>query len=154
MGGAALAVIHARLLEPNRKPLFPLTPALMGMIVHPYLGQSAAERELNKPAPQLQTNKRSRTTDPLDGLDMRLTSRTVRVLIAIAANPRASNRRVATAAGISDQGQISKLLTRLQNLGLIRNQGEGAPRGAPNAWALTAKGQEVERSIRIESGGG
>jgi AcrR family transcriptional regulator len=152
--GAALAVIHARLLVPNRKPLSPLTPALMGLIVHPYLGQPAAERELSKPAPQIQTNKRSRTTDPFDGLDMRLTYRTVRVLIAIAANPRASNRGVATAAGIADQGQISKLLTRLQNLGLICNQGEGAPKGAPNAWALTAKGQEVERSIRIESSGG
>ena len=55
---------------------------------------------------------------------------------------------VAAAAGIADQGQISKLLTRLQNLGLIANEGEGQPKGAPNAWALTPKGTEVERSIR------
>jgi DNA-binding IclR family transcriptional regulator len=79
---------------------------------------------------------------------MRLTYRTVRVLIAIAANPRASNRGVAAAAGIADQGQISKLLNRLQSLGLTRNEGEGQPKGGPNAWALTPKGQEVERSIR------
>ncbi len=151
--GAVLAVIHARLLERNRKPLLPLTPALMSMIVHPYLGPSAAEKELNRPAPQLKTNTRPRR-DPLDGLDMRLTYRTIRVLIAIGANPQASNRRVAGAAGIADQGQISKLLTRLQNLGLIRNEGEGQPKGAPNAWALTPKGQEVERSIRMESGSG
>jgi AcrR family transcriptional regulator len=151
--GAVLAVLHARLVEPNRKPLSPLTPALMSMIVYPYLGQAAAERELSKPAPQIQTKKRPHTTDPLDGLHMRLTYRTVRVLAAIAANPRASNRGVATAAGIDDQGQISKLLTRLQNLGLIHNEGRGQPRGAPNAWGLTARGQEVERSIRTGSDG-
>jgi AcrR family transcriptional regulator len=146
--GAVLAVIHARLLERNRKPLSPLTPALMSMIVHPYLGQSVAEKELHKPAPQIQTKTRPRTGDPLDGLDMRLTYRTVRVLIAIAANPHASNRGVASAAGIADQGQISKLLTRLQSLGLIHNRGQGHLKGAPNAWALTPKGQEVEHSIR------
>jgi AcrR family transcriptional regulator len=146
--GAILAVIHARLVGGNCKPLSQLTPALMSTIVHPYLGQPVAEQELHKPAPQIQTKKRPRNSDPLDGLDMRLTYRTVRVLIAIAANPHASNRGVAAAADIADQGQISKLLTRLQNLGLIHNEGEGQPKGAPNAWALTAKGQEVERSIR------
>ncbi len=145
--GAVLAVIHARLVEPRRKPLAPLTPALMSMIVQPYLGQASAEKELERPAPQLQTKSRPQR-DPLDGLDMRLTYRTVRVLIAIAANPRASNRGVAAAAGIADQGQISKLLTRLQNLGLIANAGAGQAKGAPNAWVLTAKGAEVERSMR------
>jgi AcrR family transcriptional regulator len=145
--GAVLAVLHARLLEPNAKPLSPLGPALMSMIVAPYLGQPAAEKELHRPAPQLKTRTRPRR-DPLHGLDMRLTYRTVRVLIAIASNQHASNRGVASAAGIADQGQISKLLARLQNLGLIHNEGEGQSKGAPNAWALTAKGAEVERSIR------
>jgi AcrR family transcriptional regulator len=147
--GAVLAVIHARLIEPKRKPLVSLTPALASMIVLPYLGQAAAEQEQNKPAPLLKTKTRPRK-DPLEGLDMRLTYRTVRVLIAIANHPQASNRDVATAAGIADQGQISKLLTRLQSLGLIRNEGQGQPKGAPNAWALTGKGQEVERSIRTD----
>ncbi len=145
--GAVLAVIHARLLAPDRKPLSPLTPALMSMIVAPYLGQSAAEKELHRPAPPIKTKSRP-LRDPLEGLDMRLTYRTVRVLIAIAANPHASNRGVAGAAGIADQGQISKLLMRLQNLGLIVNEGEGPTKGAPNAWALTPKGAEVERSMR------
>jgi AcrR family transcriptional regulator/DNA-binding MarR family transcriptional regulator len=150
--GAVLAVIHARLIQPQGKPLSSLTPALMSMIVLPYLGQAAAEKEQHKPAPQPKAKARPRR-DPLEGLDMRLTYRTVRVLVAIAQHPQASNREVATAAGIADQGQISKLLTRLQNLGLIRNEGEGQPKGAPNAWALTGKGQEVERSIRTEPGG-
>jgi AcrR family transcriptional regulator len=148
--GAVLAVIHARLVEQSAKPLSSLAPALMSMIVLPYLGPAAAEREQNKPSPRLKT-KPSPRRDPLDGLDMRLTYRTVRVLVAIAANPQASNRQVATAAGIADQGQISKLLTRLQSLGLIANEGQGQPKGGANAWALTPKGQEVERSIHTDT---
>jgi AcrR family transcriptional regulator len=151
--GAVLAVIHARLASAQRTPLSPLAPALMSMIVAPYLGPAAAEKELQRPAPELRAKPRPHC-DPLDGLEMRLTYRTVRVLIAIADNPRASNRGVATAAGISDQGQISKLLARLQNLGLIDNEGEGQPKGAANAWALTGKGAEVERSVRHEGGPG
>jgi DNA-binding IclR family transcriptional regulator len=78
---------------------------------------------------------------------MRLTYRTVRVLMAVAANPGSSNRAVADGAGIKDQGQISKLLHRLERLGLIGNDGAGGPPGGPNAWALTAKGREVEDAI-------
>jgi hypothetical protein len=55
------------------------------------------------------------------------------------------------AAGVSDQGQISKLLLRLQNLGLICNSGDGPAKGEPNAWQLTSKGQEVEHTIREQT---
>ena len=57
---------------------------------------------------------------------MRLTYRTVRVLLAIAQHPGASNRQIGEDAGVHDQGQISKLLTRLHKLGLVDNiAGEG-----------------------------
>jgi AcrR family transcriptional regulator len=150
--GAVLAVIHARLLDRPGEPLTRLTGPLMSTIVLPYLGHGAAQRELDRPAPPIKIRKVTHR-DPLDGLDMRLTYRTVRVLIAIAGHPAASNRQVAGAAGIADQGQISKLLTRLQNLGLIENAGEGQAKGAPNSWRLTGKGEEVERAIRTESRG-
>ena len=38
-----------------------------------------------------------------------------------------SNREVAHAAGVKDQGQISKLLARLQTHGLLQNTGAGTP---------------------------
>lgn len=82
---------------------------------------------------------------------MRITYRTVRVLIAIADTPGASNREIATAAGIGDQGQVSKLLTRLEHLGLVHNNGIGHAKGAPNAWTLTTKGQRVEQAIRVQT---
>ena len=148
--GAVLAVIHTRLLEPSPRPLVGLLNPLMGMVVLPYLGPAAAERELVRATPRPARRPEPRT-DPLRDLDMRLTYRTVRVLLAIAAEPAASNRQVATAAGISDQGQISKLLTRLQNLGLIHNSGGDHARGEPNAWMLTLKGQQVTHTLQAQA---
>jgi AcrR family transcriptional regulator/DNA-binding MarR family transcriptional regulator len=120
---------------------------LMGMIVLPYKGAAAAGREAAKPAPKRRRAPR-RQSDPLRDLEMRLTYRTVRVLLAIASTPEASNRQIADAAGIQDQGQISKLLVRLEHLGLIRNVGAGHAHGEPNAWRLTKRGSEIERTIR------
>jgi AcrR family transcriptional regulator len=152
--GAVLAVIHPRLLNGGSEPLTVLLGELMNVIVLPYLGVQAAQRELRRPAPQIKTKDKGSHGDPLEGLDMRITYRTVRVLIAIGTQPGASNREVATAAGISDQGQVSKLLTRLDSLGLVRNDGVGHAKGAANAWALTPRGLEVERAIRVQTASG
>src|SRR4029077_6274684 len=95
---------------------------LMSMIVMPYLGQSAARRELERPPPAARDPRPSRH-NPLQDLDMRLTYKTVRVLLAIAQHPGASNRQIGEDAGVQDQGQISKLLGRLHKLGLIQNTG-------------------------------
>jgi DNA-binding MarR family transcriptional regulator len=79
---------------------------------------------------------------------MRLTYRTVRVLTVIGEHPGASNREVAEGSGIADQGQISKLLARLERLELIVNTGGGQTKGSTNAWHLTARGAQVERATR------
>jgi AcrR family transcriptional regulator/DNA-binding MarR family transcriptional regulator len=150
--GAVFAVLHTRLLEQGEEPLTNLLNPLMSMIVLPYLGARVANRELNRP--KIDTRKdgrqpgRSRSKDPLEGLQMRLTYRTVRVLMVIAEHPGASNREIAEGSGIADQGQISKLLTRLARLQLVENTGEGQERGASNAWHLTERGLQVERATR------
>ncbi len=150
--GAIVAVLHTRLLEGEMEPLTDLLGPLMSMIVLPYLGARAANAELNRPmvaarhnghAPALALHR-----DPLEGLDMRLTYRTVRVLTVIAKHPQASNREIAEASGITDQGQISKLLARLARLSLVENVGGGQEKGAANAWQLTARGAQVERATR------
>jgi hypothetical protein len=75
--------------------------------------------------------------------------RTHMVLAAVAEHPGGSNRLVSDAAGIRDQGQISKLLARLEGLGLLCNGG-GETQGIPNAWHLTPRGEEIARLTRGE----
>lgn len=152
--GAVLSVIHTRLSKPRAKPLTGLLGELMSAVVLPYQGAAAAQRELRRPAPSISKRSTPANRDPLDGLDMRITYRTVRVLMVIAANRDASNRRIASGAGIGDQGQVSKLLARLEHLGLIENAGLGAVKGAPNAWRLTARGEQVEGAIHVRTAAG
>jgi AcrR family transcriptional regulator len=154
--GAALTVIQGTLARGNGEPLTGLLGELMGMIVLPYQGAGAARREQRRPAPAGRaadivpsTAHTARTgVDPLAGLPMRLTYRTARVLDGVAGHAGLSNRQVAEHAGIADQGQVSKLLARLERLGLLVNRCEGHVKGEPNAWQLTAKGQLVTQNIR------
>jgi AcrR family transcriptional regulator len=145
--GGVLSVLHSRLLDERGESLMGLAGPLMSMIVLPYLGATAARRELARPAPPSLLRQAAGGPDPLRELGMRLTYRTVRVLLAVAATPGGSNRQVADGAGIADQGQISKLLARLHGLGLIENTGANAVRGAPNSWVLTDKGWQVQAAL-------
>jgi AcrR family transcriptional regulator len=152
MVGGALGVIHSRLLEPDPGALIELLNPLMGFLVLPYLGGGAARIELARarPAPPAAGSRKS-TPNRLEGLPMRLTYRTMRALGAIAAQPGLSNAEVSAVAGVTDQGQISKLLARLARLGLIENTGGGQPAGTTNAWQLTPQGEHVEWAIRHET---
>ncbi|HTA15886.1 MAG TPA: TetR family transcriptional regulator [Solirubrobacteraceae bacterium] len=145
--GGVLSVLHSRLQQDTTTPLVELTSPLMSMIVLPYLGPAAARRELARPVPLSPRAPAAAIVDPLRELGMRLTYRTVRVLLAVASHPGGSNRQVADGSGIADQGQISKLLARLQGLGLIENTGAGFVRGAPNSWVLTDRGWKVQAAL-------
>ena len=147
--GGILSILHSRLSEKSPPRLLELSGPLTAMIALPYLGAAAASREAARPAPERPAKRPARPhSDSLQGLDMRLTYRTMRVLTAVAQSPGSSNRAVGTAAEIGDQGQVSKLLARLQRVGLVENNGEGAAtRGEPNAWWLTARGSEVHETI-------
>lgn len=144
--GAVLSVIHARLLRRDAEQLLGLVNPLMSMIVLPYLGAGAARRELQRHVP---ARKRASapSEDVLKALEIRVTYRTMSVLMAIAENPKASNRQVARIAGVEDQGQISKLLSRLEKRGLIENIGGGQARGTPNAWRLSPRGEQLRQAL-------
>jgi AcrR family transcriptional regulator len=154
--GGVLAVIQARLTETKPKPLISLTNELMSMIVLPYLGSAAARRELDRSLPAPVSARRGEDallSDPFRDAGMRLTYRTVRVLVAIAQHPDGSNRVIGETAGITDQGQISKLLSRLERIGLASNTGIHPGKGAPNSWALTDKGRRIAQNIRANTEG-
>jgi AcrR family transcriptional regulator len=147
--GGVVGVIRTRLSEDCEAPLTCLANSLMSVITLPYLGSEAAWEELAQP-----TRKGTDGQSPVDtdrggpvAPDVRLTYRTLRVLAEIAAAPGISNQAVAEAAGIRDQGQISKLLSRVEGLGLIRNAGAGQPRGRANAWHITDRGAAIGRDL-------
>jgi AcrR family transcriptional regulator len=158
--GGALSVIHGRLSAglPRQDAgsgdgscsLVELTGPLMGMIVHPYLGPTAARRELERRAPAVPDNVSRPGADPFKGLPIRFTYRTARVLATIASQPGASNRYIADSSGVSDEGQMSRLLGRLHKCELIENQGEGHTRGEANAWKLTERGETIHTAIGMQ----
>jgi AcrR family transcriptional regulator/DNA-binding MarR family transcriptional regulator len=132
--------------------LVELANPLMSMIVLPYLGQSAARRELERAAPAGGGPRDGvLLSNPFKDAGMRLTYRTVRVLMAVAEHPCASNRLVGDTAEIKDQGQISKLLGRLERNGMLSNTGLAPGQGAPNSWRLTPAGRQVVNSIRAHT---
>jgi AcrR family transcriptional regulator/DNA-binding MarR family transcriptional regulator len=168
--GAAFAIVYGRLIRGEQTQLTDLYGELMGLIVLPYHGPAAARREQARSAPVVvargdagdhgcgtaaaenDPERNGHTAaagvgDPLAGVPMRLTYRTTLVLEAIAQRPGVSNRMIADLAGITDQGQISKLLARLERLGLTQNTGEGHAKGEPNAWTLTPLGHQVARRL-------
>ena len=150
-------------------PLLAALNELMAMIVLPYRGPAAATRELSRPISKagprtlpeglgLLPADKSRFSGPAGRtsgsragrarIPFRLTVRTHRVLCAVGelagrgSDP--NNREVSDAAGVSDQGQISKLLSRLEGHGLLENTG-GSTQGIARAWRLTPRGEEIVR---------
>jgi AcrR family transcriptional regulator/DNA-binding MarR family transcriptional regulator len=161
--GATFGVIHARLSQQRPEPLSGLLNALMATIVLPYRGSAAATRELKHPVSQAGPEPTLGDSQGVGGLfgrplgsaspvDFRLTVRTQMVLAAVAGHTGVNNREVSELVGVSDQGQISRLMMRLQDQGLIENM-RGDAQGLAKAWRLTPHGEAVidaHRPLRRE----
>jgi AcrR family transcriptional regulator len=52
------------------------------------------------------------------------------------------DREISERAGVSNQGQMSGLLWRLEDRGLVENTG-GYAQGTPKAWSLTVLGEQA-----------
>lgn len=160
MVGAVFSVVHARMLdrqrrgelsslmdEPESRPLSELAGPLTAMIVQPYLGTVAGKQELVRSTPSFKPSAPKLPADPFKDLPIRLTYRTARVLASIAATPGTSGKRLAAASGVTDDGQMSRLLGRLERAGLVRNDGAQPARGEAKAWTLTDRGAGVQAVI-------
>ncbi|MHB1808946.1 MAG: TetR/AcrR family transcriptional regulator [Solirubrobacteraceae bacterium] len=144
---AVLATLHGRLLGSGEQgSCVELLNPLMGMIALCYRGPAAARAELEAPdPPRPAPAPASKVGNPLQGVQTRLTYRTLRVLRAIELEPGASNGAVASGAGLGDLGQASKLLKRLERLELIANDGPGSRER--NAWRLTPRAEQMLATI-------
>jgi AcrR family transcriptional regulator/DNA-binding MarR family transcriptional regulator len=148
--GATFGVIHARLLELRPEPLVELRGALMASIVFPYRGSKAATSELARPVPRVPLRAVRRDGDGLSRrlvasaspVDYRLTVRTQMALAAVAGRPGLSNREVSEIIGLADQGQISRMMKRLCDQGLIEDA-QGHTNRQVKAWRLTRDGEAV-----------
>jgi AcrR family transcriptional regulator len=150
VAGGVFSVIRSSMLEGDGSKLVELTPSLMAFITASYLGQGAAWGEPEgRPCAKAEKvvseaeRAKSQAISRAAELPIRATRRTTLVLRAIAQTPYLNNREVAQAAGLTDEGQTSKLLARLEWRGVIENVGVGAARGEPNAWLLTESGRRA-----------
>jgi AcrR family transcriptional regulator/DNA-binding MarR family transcriptional regulator len=146
-----LGVLRAHLLDGRAGRLANLSRPLMSFIMLPYLGADAATRELSYAC---EDGARSAADGPVAAQSprnlsppMRITYRTMRVLVEIGGNHGLSNSEVAANSEIADHGQACRLLKRLESLGLIENRGAGQARGEANAWHLTRRGREIEHAM-------
>ena len=147
-----LGVLQNRLMSPEAEKLTDLLNPLMSFIIEPYRGPAAARRELERPPPQAPDSQRwAGDTDLWIESGLRMTYRRIRVIDAIALRPGLSNSQVAERAGISDQGQVSKLLARLQAAGVAENVENGRQLGGRNAWYLTPRGKRLSKGTGRET---
>lgn len=162
--GSVQGVIHAHLITNKPEPLTSLLGPLMSIIVAPYLGPQAAERELDKtPPPANTTDATGESTDQTTERaaseedqatsegehGAKLTARARECLLFLAerdthgAHP--SNREIAAGIGVAHESQIARLLAHLHTEGLIAKHSLGP--GKRNAWRLTQSGEEAVRRV-------
>ena len=147
VAGAGLSLLYTALTECQQSLCDELLGPLMATLLLPYRSPGTARRELARRTPKRPPSPpRSDEVELFPLPRMRVTYRTARVLGVVLANPGVSNRAIANAAGIRDQGQISKLLARLRGLGLLEN---AVAESGVNAWQLTSEGRAFCRAIGI-----
>jgi AcrR family transcriptional regulator len=156
--GSVLGLVRRRLLIGGAPPFVALLGPLVEVVVALYLGPSAAaqvarqgrERARAVLDENADTPKRRRVEE-VPKLLRRANSHRMRMCVRyLAAHSDSSNTEVGAGIGISHPGQLSVLLGRLHEAGLLEKEAGGA--GRPNAWRLSPFGADVERALERWSG--
>jgi DNA-binding MarR family transcriptional regulator len=151
VANGVLGVLSGRLSDAPGAPLVQLARPLMSFTVLPFLGAKAARRELAGAPCGYSAPESGAEAEILTAPTGRLNSRASLALSVISAEPGLSNRDVASRVGVNDEGQASRLVARLERLGLIEDDRDPDKRGRPRAWHLTASGVRVETAIKREA---
>jgi AcrR family transcriptional regulator len=154
---SVMGVVHARLVAREPEPLIGLLGPLMGILAGSFMDQAQVAREIERGdrlAREMLRERALRASEvahpglPVDVPVVLLSARAQRArqcLLYVAQHPGVSNQRVAAGIGASHREQVSRLLGRLAGLGLLVKRAGGP--GHPNAWSLTAEGEQVARSL-------
>jgi AcrR family transcriptional regulator len=161
---SVLGLIHTHLVTKEPGPLIGLLGPLVGLVTTPYLDPEAVAREIQQ-ATELSRKIQLGAPRPLLApIGVCGAHRSVEIP-ALLRNPKAgrarlcirylaeqgapgsspSNHKIAAAIGVTHQGQISTLLARLHDLGLLVKHAGAS--GHPNAWSLTAEGKQVAQAL-------
>jgi hypothetical protein len=160
-----LGRLRDHLDAPRQRPLIALFGELMSIVAGPSTAPDGTKPETIKAPPATTPSPGSSAVKPRGpdatrdwvpartrtesgevahaGGGVRLTHRTRQVLESLRAHPGESNRGLARRAGGVDAGQISKLLRRLEDRGLIANHGEVEYSWSANSWFLTDLGRDL-----------
>jgi AcrR family transcriptional regulator len=141
--GSVADILRSRLYSTPPEPLLGLLGPIMSVIAGSYLGSEAAARELRRPAARGRTSRASEAFRP-DGARELLQAHGVRpghrmmiVVELVSEQPGLSSREIARRAGELDEGQVSRLLRRLSEAGVVEDVSGVGP-GRRRAWRVMA----------------
>jgi DNA-binding IclR family transcriptional regulator len=147
----ALGVLSERLSQPRPGRVVELAAPLMSFTVLPFLGVAAARRELAGRREGADVVDSAGDLDVLRDSGGRVNPRASLALSVIGADPGLNNKQVASRAGVINGGHASRLLGRLERLGLIENTRACDRRFGSKAWTLTSAGEKVQSAIERET---
>ncbi len=150
-----LVVLQAHLLQGRREPLVSLLGPLTALATSPYLESAASARQVklaDAAAKALLIGRENVLRDSftrreaLPGVLANPRAHRARDCVRyLLAHPGASNRQISRAVGIESHAQISTLLARLADYGLLLKR-PGLP-GHANEWCLTPHGQQSAQAL-------
>lgn len=148
--GAVLGLLRRRVLSGVAPPFLALLGELAETVVAPYLGPSAAARAAStgKARAQALLNQDASPPSELEVPSMLRHANAHRMRACVqylADHSGSSNRAIGAAIGVSHAGQVSRLLARLHEAGLLEKEEGGA--GRPNDWRLSPYGVEVAQAL-------
>jgi AcrR family transcriptional regulator len=156
---SVLGIMHTRIVTGKPGAFTELLGPLMGLATAPYLGARGMEREIEQGDELARAIAERRSPEPAHRAQVRahipamlLTTRAHRARLCLlyvadqgGRGLTPSNQQVGEGIGISDRGQVARLLGRLAGLDLLVKR-VGGP-GRPNAWSLTTAGEQVARAL-------
>jgi AcrR family transcriptional regulator len=155
---SVVGIIYARLIAPEQEPLVTLLGPLTGWMMTPFLAHHEMQAQIQQATQHarklLDERSRKQALAPAARNDALVppplrhpgAHRLRDCVLYLREHPGASNREISRSIGVTHQGQVSLLLTRLASLGMLTKQSRGS--GYPCESALTVEGERVAEILR------
>lgn len=153
--GAVAEVVRGRATEKQPSPYTPLLAELVEVVLVQYEAPREQRQKAKRRAEAIMKEHSARPPSPprvpaRPAAASPFNERAFRMetcVAYLAANPGASNAEVANGIGVPHLGQVSRLLARLLEQGLLAKR-TGEPGRQPNAWRLTPEGERCAQALQ------